>query len=37
MLPEPKPMFHEEKYFFLSQAKLNVPVVEKSLYEELLC
>jgi hypothetical protein len=30
-------MSHEENKKFLAQAKLNVPIVEKSQYEFLLC
>jgi hypothetical protein len=30
-------MLNEEKETFLAQAKLYVPIVEKGLYEDLLC
>ncbi len=30
-------MLCEEKEFFLDQAKLSISIVEKSLYEDLLC
>ena len=36
-LPEPEPMSHEEKEIFLAQAKINLPIEEKSQYEDLLC
>jgi hypothetical protein len=31
-LPDPEPMSHEEK-----EAKINVPIYENILYEDLLC
>jgi hypothetical protein len=36
-LPEPEPLSIEDKLKFLSQAKIKVPIEEKSQYEDLLC
>jgi hypothetical protein len=36
-LHESEPMSNEDKKFCLAQANINVPIEEKSQYEELLC